>query len=224
MKKKNLKCTYKRKNTETRRFALKFFLIYLFYWLLFNGQAYASITRTKVYYKLYLNRWQWNLLQNNWLSIKYKQLWFKTCNNSLKELTLRNKSKILWHQNFDLFLHFQRHPRFSIFSSKNDGNIKKNLDKRNQIVVILKELSEAFDKINHSLLLAKLVAYTYVIDNLSKVNRSFSDWTEILEGVPQDSIFGSLLFNIFINDIFLFINNSTLCNWLYTPSLKTYIW
>ena len=224
MKKKNLKCTYKRKNTETRRFALKFFLIYLFYWLLFNGQAYASITRTKVYYKLYLNRWQWNLLQNNWLSIKYKQLWFKTCHNSQKELTLRNKSKILWHQNFDLFLHFQRDPRFSIFSSKNDGNIKKNLDKRNQIVVILKELSEAFDKINHSLLLAKLVAYTYVIDNLSKVNRSFSDWTEILEGVPQGSIFGSLLFNIFINDIFLFINNSTLCNWLYTPSLKTYIW
>ena len=35
----------------------------------------------------------------------------------------------------------------------------------------------------------------------------FSYWTEILAGVPQDSILGLLLFNMFLS-IFLFITNS----------------
>lgn len=47
--------------------------------------------------------------------------------------------------------------------------MKKNLDKRNQIVVILKELSKAFDKISHSLLLAKLVAYGFSTSSLKLI-------------------------------------------------------
>ena len=45
------------------------------------------------------------------------------------------------------------------------------------------------------------------------VNASFSDWKEIKTGVPQGSILGSLLFHIFLNDIFYFINNGNLCNY-----------
>ena len=45
------------------------------------------------------------------------------------------------------------------------------------------------------------------------INGSFSDWNEVITEVPQGSILGSLLFNIFLNDIFMFISKSNLCNY-----------
>ena len=45
------------------------------------------------------------------------------------------------------------------------------------------------------------------------INGSFSDWTEVITGVPQGSILPSLLFNIFLNDIFMFISKCNLCNY-----------
>ena len=76
------------------------------------------------------------------------------------------------------------------------------------------------------LLLAKLEAYgldsnavsfmrSYLTNRLQrcKINNSFSKWVKISAGVPQGSILGRLLFNIFINDIFLFFQKCDLTNY-----------
>ena len=91
-------------------------------------------------------------------------------------------------------------------------DITKAIDQGDEVDIIYLDFSKAFDKVPYRRLLTKLKSYgirgkvlCWIKDFLNNrkqrviVNGSFSEWKDITSRIPQGSVFGPILFLIFIN-------------------------
>ena len=103
---------------------------------------------------------------------------------------------------------------------------KRSVDNRKMFDALLTDLSKAFDCLDHDLLIAKLNAYGFSLTTLklvhnylsnrkqrTKINSAHSSLLEIIFGVPQGSILGPLLFNIFLTDLFFIIKDTDIASY-----------
>ena len=102
--------------------------------------------------------------------------------------------------------------------------LKEPLDKGKYVAAVFTDLFKAFDSLNNDL--TKLQVYRFFGDSLYYIqsylrnrlqrvnlNSDFSLWKGIFACVQQGSMLGPIMFNIYINDIFLFADNVCLSNY-----------
>ena len=129
--------------------------------------------------------------------------------------------------------HSTQHALFKLLHSR-----QKELDSSSFIGTILMNLSKAYDCLPHDLIIAKFEGFGLIKNSLKllldysdewkqlvKIEFSCSFWSDVKGDVLQGSIVGPLLFNVFVNYFFMFIEGCEICtftdgNTLYSDGME----
>ena len=103
------------------------------------------------------------------------------------------------------------------------------LENGDNVEICYLDFAKAYDKLDHRIMITKLSKMGIKGKNLGwitnwltprkqrvRINSSLSSWNDVLSGIPQGSIFGPLLFIIYIWDLYI---NDFMC-----PETITKIW
>src|SRR6266536_1681599 len=108
------------------------------------------------------------------------------------------------------------------------------LSNHKSVAIAYIDFKSAFDTISHAKLLLKLSSYGIKVNllfwikaflsnrvQMVKINSSLSTPCSVTSGVPQESVLGPLLFNIFINDLTEHLDPTTSAK-LFADDVKLY--
>ena len=165
--------------------------------------------------------------EDNLFKGNYRPVSVFTVISKLYESVLNNQLVDHFSELFNILLSaFRKHHNCQSLLLKLIEDMKSALDIVHKTGAVLMELSKAFDCLPHALLLAKLNAYglsaaacelmsTYLNQRMQrlKISNYRSSWKILNKGVPQGSILGPLLFKVFMNDMFLFMERCNLYNY-----------
>ena len=87
---------------------------------------------------------------------------------------------------------------------------KESVDSIGTFGALMADLSKAFDYLHHEL----VIAYFSNRKQRVKVGNAYSSWKEIFYGIPHGSILGPLIFNIFLCDLFYFLEGVAVASYV----------
>ena len=154
-----------------------------------------------------------------------------------KHIAIQIQHHMETHNLFDTFQSAYR-PHHSCETAivRIQDDILKSLDSHKYVILVLLDLSSAFDSVDHDILMNKLYkiglrgrAYSWVKSYLSsrtqavEIGEAMSETVHLHCGVPQGSVLGPLLFNIYCLDLADVFRDHSVHYHMYADDTQLYV-